>query len=448
MITQVTCPNCGTPYSAEVNQVIDVGRQPELKQMLLSGQLNVAVCPSCGTSGQLTSALLYHDPAHELFMIYVPPELQLDQMQQQQYIGRMTREVIDNTPQEQRRGYMLMQPKMVLTMQSFMENVLETEGITKEMIERQRKQAELLNTLASADADVVDYLIKDRASEIDETFFAMLKSFVDRAVQMNDNDQLLPLVNLQAKLMTETPVGRRLEKRQIAMHGLNQDAKEAGGLSPALLLKHVLLNQEDRETAMAIAQAGAQAMTYEFFTGLTAEIDKQTLAGQTETVARLTQLRADLLQMQEEMQQASQQIIQRAQEDLEMILASSDMDQMVQANMNRFDDAFMYVLSAEIARAEEGGDKERLEKLNQIQSLIVEQAEDQTPPEIRLLTDLMYSETEEEMQQLLDDNEELLSDDLLKVVDLLQDQVKESGQEELVEQLGRVKALIAGRLVS
>jgi hypothetical protein len=329
-----------------------------------------------------------------------------------------------------------------------MENVLETEGITKEMIERQRKQAELLNTLAKADSDVVDYLIKERANEIDETFFAMLKSYIERAVQMDDNDQLLPLVNLQAKLMTETAVGRRLEKRQIAMHGLNQDAKAAGGLTTSVLLRHVLLNQEDPETAMAIAQAGAQAMTYEFFTGLTAEIEKQNLAGQTQAVARLTQLRTDLLQMQEEMQQASQKIMQEAQQDLNMILTSDDMEQVVQTNMNKFDDAFMYVLSAEIARAEENKDKERLDKLNQIHALIVEQAEDQAPPEIQLLTQLMYTESDEEMQQLLDDNEELLSDDLLKVVDLLQDQVKESGQEQLVDQLGRVKAMIAAQLKS
>jgi hypothetical protein len=267
MLTQISCPNCGTPFSAEVHQIIDVDRQPELKQMLLSGQLNVAECPSCGAGGQLASVLLYHDPAHELFMLYIPQELQMDQMQQQQYVGRLTREVIENTPQEQRRGYMLMQPKTVLTMQSFMENVLETEGITKEMIERQRKQAELLNTLAKADSDVVDYLIQERANEIDETFFAMLKSFIERAVQLDDNDQLLPLLNLQAKLMTETVVGRRLEKRQIAMHGLNQDAKAADGLTTPVLLRHVLLNQEDPETAMAIAQVGAQAMTYEFFTG-------------------------------------------------------------------------------------------------------------------------------------------------------------------------------------
>jgi hypothetical protein len=198
---------------------------------------------------------------------------------------------------------------------------------------------------------------------------------------------------------------------------------------------------------MVIAQAGAQAMTYEFFSGLTAEIEKQNLAGQTQVVARLTQLRTDLLQMQEEMQKASEQIIQDAQEGLNMILTSSDMEQAVRNNMNNFDDAFMYVLSAEIARAEESGEQERLDQLNHIRALIAEQVDDQTPPEIQLLTQLMYTETDEEMEQLLDANEALLSDDLLKVVDLLQDQVKESGQEQLVEQLGRVKGMIAPRLL-
>lgn len=447
MQTQINCPNCGTPYVVDVHQVIDVGRQPELKQMLLSGQLNGAVCPSCGTGGQLSTAMLYHDPANELFMIYVPPEMGLDQMQQQQLIGRLTREVIDNTPMEQRRGYMLMQPMTVLTLQSFMEKVLETEGITKEMIDRQRKQAELLNTLAKADADVVDYLIKERASEIDETFFAMLRAYIDQASQMNDNKQLIPLVNLQAKLMTETAVGQRIEKQQIALHALNRDVKAAGGLSPAVLLRHVLKNQEDPQTVMAMAQAGAQAMTYEFFSGLTAEIDKQTLAGKSEAVARLTQLRGDLLKMQEEMQQASQEIVKKAQADLNMVLAADDVQRVVEANMDRFDDAFMYVLSAEIARAEQSDDKQRLDRLNQVRDLIIQQVEGQTPPEIRLLTNLMYAESDEDLSRLLDENDDLLSDDLLKIVDLLQDQVKETGQEEMVSRLGKVKGLIAARVV-
>ena len=104
MQTQINCPQCGTPYAAEVHQIIDVGRQPELKQMLLSGQLNVAQCPSCGASGQIASAMIYHDPAHELFMVYIPQELPMDQMQREAYVGQLTRAVMESTPTEQRRA--------------------------------------------------------------------------------------------------------------------------------------------------------------------------------------------------------------------------------------------------------------------------------------------------------------------------------------------------------
>jgi hypothetical protein len=445
MYTQVNCPNCGTPFSADIHQIIDIGRQPELKQMLLSGELNVAVCPSCGTAGQLSTILLYHDPEHELFMLYMPQEMQLDQVQREQYIGRLTKEVLDNTPLEQRRAYML-QPTTILTMQSFMEKVLETEGITKEMIDRQRKQAELLNTMAKADPDVVEYLMKERANEIDETFFAMLRSFVETAVQSNDNKQLLPLVNLQAKLMMETPTGQKIEKRQIALHGLNQDAKKAGGLTPVILLRHVLKNQNDNELVDTIAQAGVSAMTYEFFSGLTAEIDKQELAGQTEKVKRLTQIRSRLLKMQESMRQASEQIIKKAQQDLENILASGDIEKNIQTNMNKFDDAFMYVLSVELNRAEEKKDEDRFNRLSQIQDLIVQEAEGQAPPEIQLLTQLMYAESEEHIQALLSANHDLLSAELVTVVDMLQDQVRDSGQRDLVDQLGLVKKMITQQL--
>jgi hypothetical protein len=441
MYTQISCPNCGNNYTAEVYQVIDVGRNPELKAALLSGQINMAVCPSCGTAGQLSSPLVYHDPDHELFMVYVPQELNLDQVGREKYIGQLTREIIDNTPAEQRRAYML-QPLTMLTMQSFLEKVLETEGITKEMIERQRKQAELLNTLITADPDVADYLIKERAGEIDEVFFAMLRQYVETASQLNDNKQLVPLINLQAKLMTETEIGRQLEKQQIAIHGLNRAAKEAGGLTPAILLTHILKNQEDPDLVRALAQVGLQAMSYEFFTGLTNEIERQQLSGNKEAVERLTAIRSDLLQMQEEIQAQTRQILGTAQETLENILAAEDMEQALMQNINKIDDAFMYVLAGETARAEETDQQERLEKLNGLRDLLVSEAESQSPPEVRLLNKLVGAESEEERRELVEENRELLSPDLVAVIDALQDQAESTGQEELNNRLAAVKALL------
>jgi hypothetical protein len=441
MYTQISCPNCGNNYTAEVHQVIDVDRNPELKAALLSGQVNMAVCPSCGAAGQLSSPMVYHDPEHELFMVYVPQELNLDQVEREKYIGQLTREVIDNTPADQRRAYML-QPLMMLTMQSFLEKVLETEGITKEMIERQRKQAELLNTLIMADPDVADYLITERAGEIDEVFFAMLRQYIETASQLNDNQQLVPLINLQAKLMTETDTGRRLEKQQVAIHGLNRAAKEAGGLTPAILLSSILKNQEDPDLVKALAQVGLQAMNYEFFAGLTNEVERQQLAGDTEAVERLTAIRSDLLRMQEEIQAQTRQLVGQAQETLELILAAEDMEQVLKKNINKIDDAFMYVLAGEIARAEETGQEDRLEKLNALSNLLVSEAESQSPPEVRLLNKLVGAESDEERRKLVEENRELLSPDLIAVIDALQDQAESSGQEGLQDRLSVVKTLL------
>ena len=45
--------------------------------------------------------------------------------------------------------------------------------------------------------------------------------------------------------MTQTEVGRRLEKQQIALHALNRDVQKAGGLSPDVLYRHIIANEQD-----------------------------------------------------------------------------------------------------------------------------------------------------------------------------------------------------------
>lgn len=445
MYTQIVCPRCQTRYTAEVHQVIDVGQNPELKYALLNGQLNLAVCPNCGAGGQLSTSLLYHDPEHQLFMAYFPPELNLSQMQREQHLGQLTRQVIDALPAEKRRGY-LFQPQLMLTMQSFMENVLETEGITKEMIERQRRQAELLQTLARADKDVVDYLIKERQDEIDETFFAMLQSYIDAASQTDNNAQLLPLLNLRARLMTDTPVGRKLEQQQVALHALSREAKKQGGLTPALLLKHVVANQEDEAIVEGLILAGRSAMNYDFFRLLTEEIEKQAAAGNKTSAARLTELRGHLLKIQETLQQQSQRLLEKANQTLQTILDAPDQEVAILEHSDQIDDAFMYLLSARIAQAEQRGQTAELQALSQVHARIMQQMESQMPPEIVLLNELIEAETEAEQQQLLEENRELVSTELLKMIEAVTKQVQETGQAELNGRLQQVSDLIKARL--
>ncbi|MGH2538864.1 MAG: CpXC domain-containing protein, partial [Candidatus Promineifilaceae bacterium] len=112
MQTQITCPRCGTTYQGEVFQIIDVGLQPPLKQALLGGYLNIAQCPNCRAVTQVAAPLLYHDPEHELFLVYLPMELSMSKNDQERLIGQLVQRAMDQLPAEQRRGYML-QPKTV-----------------------------------------------------------------------------------------------------------------------------------------------------------------------------------------------------------------------------------------------------------------------------------------------------------------------------------------------
>ena len=149
MQTQITCPRCQTPFAADVHQIIDVGREPQLKELFLNGYLNVAQCPACSAVTRITTPMLYHDPAHELFMVHVPIEMSLPYDAQEKLIGDLVRQTMDSLPPEQRRGYMF-QPETVLSLQTFVEKVLETEGVTQEMIARQRGQADLLRQLLAS----------------------------------------------------------------------------------------------------------------------------------------------------------------------------------------------------------------------------------------------------------------------------------------------------------
>ena len=446
MQTQISCPNCGTPYVADIYQVIDAGRQPQLKEMLLSGQLNYAVCPNCGAGGRIATPLLFHDPAHDLFMIHVPQEMNLDHLRREELVGRMVQQVINQTPMEKRRGYML-QPQTMLTMQSFMEKVWQTEGVTPEMLARQQRQVELLRTLATASADVQDYLIKERSQEIDETFFGILRAQIEATSQMNDSNLVVGLLNLQAKLMTQTEVGRRLEKQQIALHALNRDAKKAGALTPELLAKHVIANETDETLVNAIALTGRGALNYDFFSRLTSEVEKRQKRGDLAGAQRLGRVRDQLLEMQKEMQEATQQVLQEAQATLDEIMNAQDTAEAVAVNMGRIDDAFMHVLEARQIHTEQNGKNDEAAKLRRIQEIIITQIQGDTPPEVRLLTQLVSAPGKAERERIMNASPELISEQLVEVVDMLQNQAKNAGQADLVERLAEVRAELVVKMV-
>lgn len=443
MRTQITCPACQTPYAAEVHQIVDVGQNPELKEALISGYLNLAQCPACGAVTQISGPLLYHDPEHELFMVHVPVEMGLPLQEQEQLIGQMVQRAMDNLPPAERRGYMF-QPETILSMQTFMEKVFATEGITPEMIARQRDQSELLQKMVDTDKETQKQLVNDNQEMIDETFFAMLRAMREAADGSGDEAVSLKLTNLQARLMRGTEVGRRMEKQQQALHEFSQDVRKADGLTPELLLKHVLANRNDDSIIAALIVAGQPAFNYQFFLLLSERIEKRQKSGID--AAELLALRETLLNIQSEMEERSKEELEKAQQILQSILVAEDKVAAVRSKFAQIDNTVLYLLAASIQQSEEQGDVERTITLQEVQTIIANQMEQQAPPEIRLVNRLVRSDSFEKQQQILDEDSDLIRPELVQVMNMLVEDADSRGQVELKDKLQTVRNLIEARL--
>jgi len=132
-----------------VNTLIDAAQDPQAKIALLSGRINVAVCPNCGAPNTVLTPLMYHDPSKELLVSYVPMELGLPKDTQEKMIGELMRELTSQLPQGSFKAYLL-QPRQALTMQGLIDQVLQADGVTPEMMEDQRARVRLVEQFLQA----------------------------------------------------------------------------------------------------------------------------------------------------------------------------------------------------------------------------------------------------------------------------------------------------------
>jgi len=200
MPSQIQCPVCGQRFAIQVQQIVDVGSEPAAKAKLLSGNLNVAQCPQCGNGGMLSTPLLYHDPAHEMLLVYLPMELNLPQDQREQMIGSLTRTLMSSIPAEARKGY-LFKPQTMLSMEGLIEKVLEADGVPAEVLDQQRKQSQLLNRLLSATDLELKSIVEANDEQIDERFFQLLAGLIDSARRANRPEEAQRMVLLRNKLL-------------------------------------------------------------------------------------------------------------------------------------------------------------------------------------------------------------------------------------------------------
>lgn len=70
-LEEIQCP-CGEVFEAELWNAINAAEEPELKETLLCGEINVVCCPACGQIFYAEHFILYHDSPNEIIAFIYP----------------------------------------------------------------------------------------------------------------------------------------------------------------------------------------------------------------------------------------------------------------------------------------------------------------------------------------------------------------------------------------
>jgi hypothetical protein len=431
---QTSCPRCRQPIAADVEQLFDLNVDPQAKQKILNGSVNVANCPNCGYNGMLSTPMVYHDPEKELLLTYFPPELGMQLNEQEKLLGPMINQVTNKLPMEKRKAYLL-RPQAMLTYQTMLEKILEADGITKEMLDDQQKKLALLQRLLSipeADRLVV---IKQEEVLIDETFFGIINRLIEATLAQGDQQTAKALAALQQELVQNTEVGKKIKEQseevQAAVKSL-QEASQAGLTREKLLDLIIAAPTEIRfSTLVSYTRSG---MDYEFFQVLTQRIEKTTDEAERK---HLEEVREKLLAITQQIDKAIEKQMVETRKLLETILAASNIEETTVQHFEEIDELFIQTLQAELQVARQKADLERIARLNKV-AAIIEKAS-APPPEVNFLEELASIENDEERQKLIEANQDMLNDNFMALLNnLIAQSSQQAESEEVARQLQSV----------
>ncbi|MEN4041639.1 MAG: CpXC domain-containing protein [Anaerolineaceae bacterium] len=408
--TTTTCPRCRQPVLVEVEQLFDLNTNPRAKQNLLSGAFNRIRCPNCSYEGTLSTPIVYHDPEKQLLLTYFPPSLGLPVNEQERLIGPLITQVTNKLPPDKRKAYLL-RPQTMLTMETMVERILEADGITKTMIQAQQQRLLLLQRLLSAPADDRAEMIRNEDAMIDAEFFALFSRIIESVIAQGDQQGAQQIATLQQDILENSTYGKELQIQAKEAESAIKALQEAGkdGLTREKLLDLILESPTDvrLNTLVNIARQG---MDYTFFEIFTRRVE----AAKGEKKRQLEELRDRLLTMTQEIDRAVQQQVTATQEFLNEILASNDIEKAMTENLEGVNDLFVQIVQAEFRHAQEQGNQERMEKLQQVFATLNKLSP--PPPEIALIETLLQAKDETSRQKLMEEHAAEITPEFLQTL--------------------------------
>jgi hypothetical protein len=401
-----------------VQRILDVGSDPNSKSRLLSGLVNVAVCPQCKTQGSLNLPFLYHDAEKELALVYMPLSPSGGDLERQQAIGKLTSELMDSLPTEQRKGYLL-QPHVYLTMETLIKRVLEADGVTEEMLQEQQDKADLLQRLIDASSDsVLEAMIKENDDKIDATVLRLLSYNLQLMQSAGQFENSQKLVALQAKLLEQSSAGRKARARAEVLQVFRDEPTRDK-------LLELLVEAPDSETREVLVTSGISLLDYAFFQALSTRIN--TTEDEDEK-KRLTELRKEVLEIRDEIEAAVRAEQEARAALLRDLLLSSDPEALARQRFAEIDEIFLSVLASSLRDARAAGSEEAIQGLTRIEQIITRLIAESIPPEIQLFNQLMAIEEPDEIELKVRENLKLVDQRMVRFLEKVLEDIDEGDE--------------------
>jgi len=362
-VAPIACPNCKTQFNAPIQTTIN-GQDPAQKNAFLQGAFNIAQCPQCGFTSPLGVPLFYYDLEKELALVLVPGGVQMSQPEQQKIIGDLTNKLVNSLPAEDRKFYLL-NPQQFLTLESMIKAVLKADGITEEMLEAQAAKAKLIEKfLQVQDEESLKKLVKEHDAELDKEFFEVLTASMQAAQMEGHQTSVQTLFALRGLLAEYSTQGKKAVKEideELGMMYLKTQDELLERLQAAK-------NDEEFEELVAV---GFNLLDYGFFQKLTAQIDAAGKAKDTAKEKALTEVRTKVLDIKTKQEEAGRAALEDSVALLREIMQSDDPEKVIDKNLERFDEPFFAILSANIQQAQKEKQEQAVQALQAIGNIVV-----------------------------------------------------------------------------
>ena len=429
--TRVTCPNCRQPVTADIEQLFDVNADPDAKQKLLSGTFNMIQCPNCGYQGNLATPIVYHDPNKELLLTFVPPEIGLPRDEQERVIGSLINQAVNNLPPERRKAY-LFRPQASLTMQGLLEQILEADGITREMIQAQQERLNLIQRLMNVSPESLEDVVKEDDKLVDAEFFGLLRRLVEASLMGGDQESAQRLADLQQNLLPITTFGREVQAQSQEIDAAIAALQEAGEDLDREKLLELVLTAPNETRIRAYVSLVRPVMDYTFFQLLSDRIDRARGDGRS----RLVELRENLLNWTSELDKQVEARSREARQLVNSILQADDVSDALLQNLPAVDEFFVQEITRQQQEARQKGDLDKLGKLQKIVDVL--QQASSSPPEVALIEELLDAPDDRARRQIMEEHRDEITADFLNALTNIVNQVENSEDKELAD---RIKSL-------